>query len=195
MSAEPEMTTQLDCDLLVIGSGGGGLSAAVTAAWHGLKVIVAEKEPVFGGTTAWSGGWMWAPLNPLARRAGINEDPESPRTYLREVLGNNFDEARVTAFIEAAPRMVAFFETKTALQFEGGDMIADTYGNAAGAGTGGRSVIAAPYNARGLGDLIHRLRPPLRAPTSMGMPIQAGPDLGAFMNATRSPRAFAHVAV
>jgi succinate dehydrogenase/fumarate reductase flavoprotein subunit len=58
MSAEPEMASQVDCDLLVIGSGAGGLSAAVTAAWHGLKVIVAEKEPVFGGTTARSGGWM-----------------------------------------------------------------------------------------------------------------------------------------
>jgi glycine/D-amino acid oxidase-like deaminating enzyme len=58
------MATHLDCDLLVVGSGAGGLSAAVTAAWHGLRVIVAEKEAVFGGTAAWSGGWMWAPGNP-----------------------------------------------------------------------------------------------------------------------------------
>src|SRR5689334_24943644 len=99
MTSHPET----DCDLLVIGSGAGGLSAAVTAAWHGLKVIVAEKEPVLGGTTAWSGGWMWAPLNPLARSAGIVEDPEAPRAYLRAVLGNNFNEARVNAFLQAAP--------------------------------------------------------------------------------------------
>jgi len=59
------------CDLLVVGSGAGGLSAAVTAAHLGLKVIVAEKEPQFGGTTAWSGGWMWIPGNPLAQAAGI----------------------------------------------------------------------------------------------------------------------------
>src|SRR5260370_29546499 len=156
MSAEPEMTTQIDCDLLVIGSGAGGLSAAVTAAWHGLKVIVAEKEPVFGGTTALSGGWMWTPLNPLAQRAGISEDSEAPRTYLRHVLGNNFDEAKVTAFLEAAPHMVAFYENNTALQFEGGTKIPDTYSNEPGAGTGGRSVIAAPYEARGLGDLVNR---------------------------------------
>ncbi|WID99820.1 FAD-dependent oxidoreductase (plasmid) [Bosea vestrisii] len=184
-----------ECDVLVIGSGAGGLSAAVTAAWHGLKVIVAEKEPVFGGTTAWSGGWMWAPLNPLAKRAGIVEDIDAPRTYLRNVLGNNFDEARVEAFLTAVPEMVSFFEEKTALQFEAGNRICDTYGTVPGAGTGGRSIIAAPYDGRGLGDLIKRLRHPMRETTFLGMTIQAGPDLTAFMNVTRSPKALTHVAL
>jgi succinate dehydrogenase/fumarate reductase flavoprotein subunit len=183
----------IECDVLVVGSGAGGLSTAVTAAWHGLKVIVAEKEAVFGGTTAWSGGWMWAPRNPLAQRAGIVEDPEAPHAYLREVLGNNFDDARVSAFLSAAPEMVAFFEQNTALQFEDGNKIPDTYGNAPGAGTGGRSVIAAPYDARRLGDLVNRLRRPMRETTLMGMTIQAGPDLAAFMNVTRSSQAFVHV--
>ena len=64
----------MDCDLLVIGSGAAGLAAAVTAAQHGLRVVVVEKEPVIGGATAWSGGWMWVPGNPLAQRAGIVED-------------------------------------------------------------------------------------------------------------------------
>jgi succinate dehydrogenase/fumarate reductase flavoprotein subunit len=184
----------VECDLLVIGSGAGGLSAAVTAAWHGLEVMVAEKEEVLGGTTAWSGGWMWVPLNPVAQRAGIVEGPEAPRAYLRHVLGNNFDATKVDAFLAAAPRMVAFFEQNTALQFEGGNKIADTYGDAPGAGAGGRSVIAAPYDARGLGELVARLRRPMRETTFMGMTIQAGPDLAAFMNVTRSPRAFIHVA-
>lgn len=188
------MTASVACDLLVVGSGAGGLSAAVTAAFHGLKVVVAEKEPVFGGTTAWSGGWMWTPRNPLARRAGIAEDVEAPRTYLRHVLGNTFDAARVDAFLEAAPRMVAFFEEHTALRFEDGNRICDTYGTVPGAGTGGRSVIAAPYDARGLGDLVDRLRLPLRETTFLGMTIQAGPDLAAFMSVTRSPKSFAHVA-
>ncbi|MFZ1428473.1 MAG: FAD-dependent oxidoreductase [Geminicoccaceae bacterium] len=184
----------IECDLLVIGSGAGGLSAAVTAAWHGLEVIVAEKEAVLGGTTAWSGGWMWVPLNPVAQRAGIVEEPEAPRAYLRHVLGNNFDATKVDAFLAAAPRMVAFFEQNTALQFEGGNKIADTYGDVPGAGTGGRSVIAAPYDARGLGELVARLRRPMRETTFMGMTIQAGPDLAAFMNVTRSPQAFLHAA-
>jgi succinate dehydrogenase/fumarate reductase flavoprotein subunit len=90
--------------------------------------------------------------------------------------------------------MVAFFEQNTALRFEGGLKIPDTYGNLPGAGTGGRSVIAAPYDARELGDLVDRLRLPMRETTFIGMTIQAGPDLAAFMNVTRSPRAFVHVA-
>ncbi|MFO1312930.1 MAG: FAD-dependent oxidoreductase [Burkholderiales bacterium] len=187
-------TTILHCDFLVVGSGAGGLSAAVAAAAHGLRVVVAEREPVFGGTTAWSGGWMWVPCNPLAKRAGIDEDVARPREYLQSVLGPHFDAARVDAFLDAAPRMVAFFEERTALQFEGGTTIPDTYGTRPGAGTGGRSVIAAPYDARALGPLVARLRKPLRETTLHGLTIQAGPDLRSFMNVTRSPRAFAHVA-
>jgi len=137
---------------------------------------------------------MWTPRNPLAQRAGIVEDPEAPRAYLRHVLGNNFNEAKVDAFLEDAPHMVAFFEENTAVQFEPGLKIPDTYGNAPGAGSGGRSVIAAPYDARGLGGLVQRLRKPMRETAFIGMTIQAGPDLAAFMNVTRSPRAVLHVA-
>ena len=91
----------LRCDLLVIGSGASGLAAAVTAAHHGLKVVLVENDPVFGGATAWSVGWLWVPGNPLARRAGIHEDPQQPRSYLRHALGPRYDAERV-----ALPRLV-----------------------------------------------------------------------------------------
>lgn len=184
----------VDCDLLVVGSGAAGLAAAVTAAYHGLRVIVAEKDAQFGGTTAWSGGWIWAPCNPVARRAGIVEDIDAPRRYLTQVLGNNLDAARVEAFLRAAPQMVAFFEEHTALEFEPGTHIPDTYGHLDGAGSGGRSLIAAPYDGRRLRASLALLKPPLRETTFMGMTIQAGADLRAFMTMTRSPRAFLHVA-
>lgn len=194
MPAPDCVTTPVECDVLVIGSGAAGLATAVTAAYHGLRVIVVEKDSTFGGATAWSGGWMWVPRNPLARRAGIYEDPALPRTYLQHELGVHFDPARVDAFLEAAPQMVAFFEKHTRLQFADGNAIADIHGDTPGAGTGGRSVIAAPYDARELGTkLLKRLRTTMRETSFLGMPIMAGADLSAFLTLTRSWRSLLHV--
>ena len=185
---------KMDCDLLVIGSGAAGLAAAVTAAHHGLRVVVAEKSATLGGTTAWSGGWIWAPCNPVARRHGIVEDPSEPRRYLEAVLGNTFNAELVDAFLQAAPQMVSFFEDNTALAFDCGAKIPDTYSHQPGAGMGGRSVIAQPYDARDLGEAVDLLRKPMKETTFWGMTIQAGPDLRAFLTATRSVRSAFHVA-
>ena len=193
MPAEPHFLPDVHCDVLIVGSGAAGLSAAVTAAWHGLKVIVVEKDPVFGGATAWSGGWAWVPCNPLARRAGIVEDVELPRTYLKHELGERYEPAMIDAFLEAGPHMVAFFEKYTSLQFADGNAIADIHGDTPGAGTGGRSVIAAPYDGRKVGKLLKRLRKTMRETSFMGMPIMAGADLTAFLNLTRSVSAAWHV--
>lgn len=123
MTSAAVETTPLTCDVLVVGSGAAGLAAAVTAAWHGRRVVLVEKDPVFGGASAWSGGWAWLPRNPLARRAGIEEDIEQPRTYLRHELGERYDAARIDAFLEACPHMVAFFERHTHLRFVDGQTL------------------------------------------------------------------------
>ncbi|NDV09686.1 FAD-dependent oxidoreductase [Rhodococcus sp. IEGM 248] len=189
------MTDTLSCDLLVIGAGAGGLAAAVTAAYHGAKVIVAEKADVCGGATAWSGGWMWAPRNPLARADGVDEDIELPRTYLQHRLGKNFDAAKVDAFLAQAPRMVGFFHDKTRLQFVPGTTIADIHGGTPGAGTGHRSVAPQPIDAYQIPAPVRaKLRWQLYETSFLGMGIMAGPDLQAFLHATRSPKAFAHAA-
>ncbi|WP_339692115.1 FAD-dependent oxidoreductase [Celeribacter baekdonensis] len=180
-------------DLIVIGSGAGGLSAAVTAAHMGRSVVVLEKEPVMGGTSAWSGGWIFAPRNPVAQRAGIVEDIDATRQYIKAVTGNYYKEEKVEAFLDAAPKMVAFFEDNTALQFDGGLVIPDTYGHQPGAGMGGRSVIAKPFDARALGASVNILRKPLKETSFKGMTIQSGPDLKAFMTMTRSVKSFAYV--
>lgn len=177
---------ELECDVLVIGSGAGGLSAAVTAAYHGLKVIVVEKSPVCGGATSWSGGWMWTPGNPLAKADGVNEDREEFRTYLKHRLGENYDADRIEAFLEAVPHMVGFFQEKTFLQFEPGRKICDIYGNTPGAGTGHRSVAPKPVNARRFKpELRARMRRQLYETSFLGMGIMAGPDLQSFLRASR----------
>jgi len=183
----------LDCDLLVIGAGAAGLSGAVTAAYHGLKVIVAEKASVLGGATSWSGGWMWVPLNPLSQADGIVEDIDSPRTYLKHALGENYDEPRVEALLENGRHMVAFFENRTALQFVSGSWIADIQGDPPGAGTGGRSVGPKPINMRRIKKALRtKLRPQLYETSFLGMGIMAGPDLQAFLHATTSVKGFFH---
>ena len=189
-SGLPAMTV----DLLVVGSGAGGLSAAVTAAQLGLKVLVVEKEAQYGGTTAWSGGWMWIPRNPLARAAGIDEDEAVPLAYLRRELGPNFDEPRVRAFLRNGPRMVAFFTRHSALRFIDGNAIPDFHGRTPDAGTGGRSVCAAPFDGRRLGEKIRALKPPLPETTLWGMGIASGAELRHFLNAMRQPASFRYVA-
>jgi succinate dehydrogenase/fumarate reductase flavoprotein subunit len=193
MNAVP-VTTQLSCDLLVAGSGAGGLSAAVTAAALGLKVIVVEKEAVYGGTTAWSGGWLWIPRNPLAVAAGIRDDMESARTYLRHELGERYDAALLDAFLEQGPRMVSFFQSRTSVAFIDGNAVPDFHGRSPGALQGGRSVCAAPFDARQLGPRLAELRPPLDIMSLWGMGIAAGAELRHFLNAMHSWKSFRYVA-
>lgn len=181
-----------ECDLLVIGSGAGGLSAAVTAAHLGLSVVVIEKEPVLGGTTAWSGGWMWIPRNPLAVQAGIVEDLSPVRAYLQHLLGSQYEPRRIESFLVHGPEMVRFHLEHTALRFVDGNSIPDFHGHAPGARTGGRSVCAAPFDGRQLGSALKLVRPPADIFSFLGMSI--GGDLRHFLRANRSRESFFYVA-
>jgi succinate dehydrogenase/fumarate reductase flavoprotein subunit len=182
------------CDTLVVGSGAGGLSAAVTAAHLGLDVIVAEKAEVFGGTTARSGGWLWIPCNPLGAAAGMSDSPEDARAYLKSEAGNFYDAARIDAFLDRGPEMVEFFTKNTAMEFALGPTFADYHPQSPGGKDGGRSIVAAPFDGRALGKDIRRLRPPLKEITLFGLMIGSGEELWHFFNATRSPRSALHVA-
>ncbi|MCQ4209416.1 FAD-dependent oxidoreductase [Streptomyces longispororuber] len=183
----------LSCDLLVIGSGAGGLSAAVTAAHHGLDVVLVEKDTAMGGATAWSGGWMWTPRHPL--HEGPREDIEQPRTYLKNALGQRYDADRVDAFLHAAPHMVGFFHEKTATRFVDGGGIADIHGDLPGASQGGRQVGPKPVNGWRLKpSLLRKLTRQMYETSFLGMGIMAGPDLQKFLHVMSGPQNFAHAA-
>lgn len=173
-------------DVLVVGSGAGGLATAVASAHRGLRVLVAEKEPYFGGTTARSGGWMWIPNNAPGKRAGIEDSVEKALTYFKHETGEHFDAARINAFLEYGPKAVDFFENNTRLQFDLGPTFADYHPTAPGGMDAGRSIVARPFDGRNLGKEIKRLRPPLREITVLGMMIGSGKELLHFFNATRS---------
>lgn len=191
------MTAQdtYECDVLVVGSGAGGLASAVAAAHRGLSVLVVEKEPVYGGTTARSGGWMWIPCNGPAQRAGVEDSLEKARTYLQYETGDQFNPARIDAFLQTGPKAVEFFETQTALRFDLGPTFADYHPDAPGGMPGGRSIVAKPFDARELGKDVNRLRPPLWEITFLGLMIGTGKELLHFFNVMRSPVSAAYVCV
>src|SRR5499433_4326556 len=100
---------EIAVDVLVVGTGASGMSAAVTAAHHGLEALVVEKEAQYGGTTARSGGWLWIPGTRLATEQGIHEPPGAAKTYLKHEATTHFDERRVDAFLENGPKAIDFF--------------------------------------------------------------------------------------
>lgn len=178
------------CDVLVVGAGAGGLATAITAKKHGLDVIVIEKADCFGGTTAFSGGVLWVPCS----RHGVNDSEAAALTYLRNETGDCFDEAAVKAFLRHGPRMVDFFERETAVKFVP-TLYPDYHPQVEGGVEVGRSILAAPYDIRGLGPDMARLRPPLKTITFIGMMFNSSnADLKHFFNVTRSLTSFAYVA-
>ena len=136
------MTQQdrVEVDVLVVGTGASGMSAAVTAAHEGLKVLVVEKAALYGGTTARSGGWLWVPGTRLAHEQGIHEPAGAARDYLRDQAGTHFDPARVDAFIENGPKAIDFFTSRTCVQFDMPPVFPDYHAEAPGGAQGVRGT-------------------------------------------------------
>ena len=188
------MANEITCDLVVVGSGAAGLATAITARKRGLDVIVLEKEPVFGGTTALSGGVLWIPLSKYGRQQNPADTVERVREYMMSETGNNYDAAAVQCFIENGPRMVEFFERETEMKFVP-TLYPDYHPDAPGGVDIGRSILAAPYDIRGLGKDMRRLKPPLETITFMGMMFNSSnADLKHFFRAAKSIVSFLYVA-
>ncbi|MDR6662873.1 FAD-dependent oxidoreductase [Tardiphaga sp. 215_C5_N2_1] len=195
MAADPKANIELyECDVLVAGSGCSGMSAAITAKHSGLDVLIVEKEPRFGGTTARSGGWLWIPGTSLARAWGINDGPDEARAYLRHEAGNSYDAARVDAFLAAGPEAIDFFTSKTAVRFDMPLTFPDYDAEAPGGKQGGRSMVARPFDGRELGDHIKDIGAPLPELTVFGIMLGSGKDIIHFMRATKSLTSAVYVA-
>lgn len=175
------------CDVLVVGSGGAGLTAAVTAAHLGLETIVAEKQPVLGGTTTTIAGGMWLPCSRLAAERGIEDSREQVLLYLRAVAGERLDEERVQAYLENAPRVVDFLLEKTAVRFYFPVRGPDYHSELPGGTEVGRSFYPEPFDGRLLADYFYKLHPQLRELSFLGvMPMHPLEGLH-FLRAGRSP--------
>lgn len=152
---------ELECDVVVVGSGGGALTGAYTAAAAGLRTIVLEKTGYFGGTSAYSGGGLFLPGNPAAARGGITDSVERGRTYLRSLLGEGEDPRR-EAFLRTGPEMIEFLERDPALAFEYFSF--PDYYDAPGRLPGGGHIVPSPLAGDDLAaELMARLRPTIAA--------------------------------
>lgn len=187
------MTQQTPYDLIVVGSGAAGLSCAITAKHLGLNVVVLEKEPVFGGTTALSGGVLWIPLTHHGKKQNPSDSAKRVREFLMHETGAFYDEPSVDAFIEYGPRMVDFMESNTQMKFVP-TLYPDYHPDSPGGVDVGRSILAAPFDIRGLGKDMARLKPPLRSITFMGMMFNSSnADLKHFFQVTKSLTSFLYV--
>lgn len=184
------------CDLLVVGSGGAALTAAIAARKAGLDVVVAEKQPVFGGTTATSGGMIWIPQNrhsfALQDRTGETDSIESARTYIVEEAGNYADVDRIDAYLRYGPEMVDFLEDNTHVRFDAVEYPDYNMHHRHAAKV--RSLIAREYDASKLGKHFGELKNELPQLLFFGFAIGSSVEMQQFFRAGRSPKAFFAVA-
>lgn len=174
-------------DVLVIGSGGAGMTAALAADAHGLNTLVIEKSRYFGGSTALSGGGIWVPGAPAQRRAGYILDPEAVVGYLRQITGGIVSEARLRQYVHTAPIMMEFLErTSHWCEFVWKPGYADYYPELPGGSALGSTINVPAIDLRRLGAEEQNLLAPLAlAPKG----IWLGPkDLRSFYQVRQSWR-------
>lgn len=189
------MTDDITCDVLVAGSGAGGLAAAVVAADLGLDVIVVEKAPVFGGSTALSAGVAWVPDNRFMRAAGMEDSVETAMTYLANEVGNRLNRDVAEAYVRTAPEMHAWFEDNTRVAFEMQPKFADYHPEVDGAALGGRALVPHVFEGgRALGKRFRELRPPISTMMVFGGMMIARQDFRHMFRVGRSLRSTIYAA-
>lgn len=145
-------------DLVVLGSGAAGMTAALTAAEHGASVLVVEKGEKLGGTSAWSGGQIWIPCNPHQKAFGKEDSREKALTYLASMSNGMIDPDMAEAYVDGGVEMVAFLEARTPVQFMVVPHFPDYHPEQPGAADrGGRTLECAVYPYGELGEWRDRV--------------------------------------
>jgi 3-oxosteroid 1-dehydrogenase len=183
-------TWDTSVDLAIVGSGGGGLIAAMAAIDAGLEPLVLEKQAVVGGSTGMSGGMIWMPNNPLMRAQGIVDSHDDGFSYLTDVVGDVgpcSSPARRDMFLRAGYEMVTFMQRK-GIRLVRSAGYSDYYPNHKGGNAAGRAVEGVPFDAAELGNWSTRLQPGFAK--GFGLVFLTN-ELREMQYFNRSPRSFA----
>jgi 3-oxosteroid 1-dehydrogenase len=146
-------------DVVVIGSGAAGMTAALTATKQGLSCVVVEKAPTFGGSAARSGAGIWIPNNPVLLAAGVPDTPAKAATYLAAVVGSDVSAERQQAFLGHGPAMISFVMANSPLRFRWMEGYSDYYPELPGGLPGGRSMEPDQLDGNILGTELAHLNP------------------------------------
>ena len=146
-------------DVVVVGSGAGGMAAAITAAADGLSVVIVEKAQQWGGSTARSGGGVWIPGNDILIQQAPADDLESARKYLRAIVADDADSGRIDAFIDRGGEAMRFLTDHSGLDLEWVRGYCDYHPEQPGGRAAGRSCEPKPFDARVLGADLATLQP------------------------------------
>lgn len=156
------------CDVLVIGSGAGGMTAALRARDLGLDTLVIEKSDEYGGTSAVSGGGIWIPCNHRIRALGGEDSAAEAIAYIRAVTRGEIDDGRIEAYVAHGREMVEYLELHSHVRFEAQPQYADYYPEVPGGKSGYRSMDPLPFDAALLGGEFLRMRAPSPGTLMMG---------------------------
>ena len=125
-------------DVVVIGAGAGGMTAAAVAAAEGLSVVLIEKTQFVGGTTAWSGGMIWIPVNAQMRQAGLSDSPSAAADYLASTVPEPDNADLRDIFLSRGPEAIDYLEANTEVRLQPVKVYPDYYPEMPGATAGGR---------------------------------------------------------
>src|SRR6266478_2736786 len=167
-SAVQGMTLSEAYDVVVIGAGAGGMTAAAVAAAEGVSVLLIEKTEFIGGTTAWSGGMVWIPVNARMKHAGIDDSLSKATDYLASTVPETENADLRDAFLANGPEAVEYLEANTEVRLQPVKTYPDYYPDKPGATAGGRVLEPVTFDGARLGVNFGRLRPPLPEFTLFG---------------------------
>ncbi len=190
----PSNSTQVfddEVDLLVIGAGAAGMTAALVGAIEGLRTVVCEKTGMIGGTTATSAGTVWIPGSSQSAKAGIPDSIADATTYLDAVTGEGGDNEHRAAFLQSGPLVLDYLEAQTDVRFVPAAAHPD-YSNQPGAAYGGRALGAEPFDGRKLGADFARVRPPRPEFLVLGGMMVGKSDIPALLQPFGSLNSFKH---